>query len=101
MIKKKDQRNRSHDGTRSNFKTVETSERNFTGSSEKTVHDSLQKLADDYLAIMENSISSTVVIEAASVKILFANKTELTIFSYGSMGDLGKANLWAGGVYLP
>ena len=70
-----------------------SSERHTAVPKDELSNDSLKEFADDYLAILENSLSGTVIVEASTGKILYANRAALNFFGYNSMEELGEANL--------
>jgi PAS domain S-box-containing protein len=55
--------------------------------------EALKELAENYHTILDNSLNGTVVVEAATAKILFANKAALKMYGFNSLEELGEANL--------
>ena len=53
----------------------------------------LKELAENYLTILDNSLNGTVVVEATTAKILFANKAALKLHGFNSLEELGETNL--------
>ncbi len=53
----------------------------------------LKELAENYHTILENSLNGTVVVDASTAKILFANKAALKLHGFNSLEELGEANL--------